>query len=183
MTIRPIRPSDEPALRALCLDTTPLRRREQSERFVIWQSYGQYYLDCEAANSFVAEEDGTPVGAILCAPDYADYMRRFAERVLPRCKPYGYLAMATARETSMLHQKVAGRYPGHMQCLWPADRPDLARPLIEALAARLEAIECRGVCAFPDRKKQAALWQSLEGLGFQFLGRSGRVLTMGKELF
>jgi len=33
--IRPIRPSDEPALRALCLDTTPLRR-EQSERFVIW---------------------------------------------------------------------------------------------------------------------------------------------------
>ena len=182
MTIRPIRPPDEAALRALCLETTPLRRREQSERFIIWQSYGQYYLDCEAANSFIALEEDKPAGAILCAPDYADYMRRFMERVFPKCKPYGYLAGATARETSLLHQKIAGRYPGHMQCLWPAARPDLAQPLFEALTARLEAIECRGVCAFPE-KKQAALWQSLEGLGFGLLGKSGRTLVMGKELF
>ena len=189
MDIRPIRPSDEAALRALCLESTPLRRREQSERFIIWTAFGQYYLDCEAANSFIAlEEDtaaghGGAVGAILCGPDYADYMRRFMERVFPKCKPYGYLAGATARETSLLHQKIAGRYPGHMQCLWPAARQDLARPLMEALAARLEAIECRGVCVFPDRKKQTALWQSLQELGFDMLGKSGRSLIMGKELF
>ena len=182
MDIRPIRPSDEPALRTLCLDTTPLRRREQSERFVIWQAFGQYYLDCEAATCFIAEEEGKPAGAILCAPDYADYMRRFTERVYPKCKPYGYMAMATARQTSLLHQKVAGRYPGHMQCLWPAARTDLAQPLFGALSARLEAIECRGVCAFPD-KKQQGLWEALQGLGFAMLGKSGRVLTMGKELF
>ncbi|MCL2494498.1 MAG: hypothetical protein FWE98_02430 [Oscillospiraceae bacterium] len=199
MEIRPIRASDEEALRALCLGTTPLRRREQSERFVIWQSFGQYYLDCEASHCFLALEETTPgpskettpgpskegnraVGAILCAPDYADYMRRFTERVSPKAKPYGYLAMATARQTSLLHQKFAGRYPGHMQCLWPASRPDLARPLFEALAAHLEAIECRGVCAFPD-KKQRALWESLQGLGFAVLGKSGNSLIMGKELF
>jgi len=183
MQIRPIRPSDEAALRALCLDTTPLRRREQSERFVIWQAFGQYYLDCEAANCFLAEEEGNAVGAIFCAPNYTDYMRRFTERVVPKCKPYGYLSMATARQTSLLHQKFAGRYPGHMQCLWPAARQDLAQPLFEALAARLEAIECRGVCAFPDRKKQLALWESLQALGFVVLGKSGTALTMGKELF
>ena len=182
MEIRPIRPSDEAALRALCLDTTPLRRREQSERFIIWQAYGQYYLDCEAANSFIAEEEGKPVGAILCAPDYADYMRRFMERVVPKCKPYGYLAQGTVRETSLLHQKLAGNYPAHMQCLWPAARPDLAAPLFDALSARLEALECRGVCAFPNRK-QTALWQALQGLGFDVLGKSGRSLIMGKELF
>jgi len=183
MIIRPIRPSDEAALRALCLETTPLRRREQSERFVIWQAYGQYYLDCEAANSFIAEEEGKPVGAILCAPDYADYSRRFNERVLPKCKPYGYMAMATARETSIMHQKVAGRYPAHFQCLWPAARQDLAQALFEALAARLETLECRGVCAFPDRKKQQGLWQSLQAMGFAVLGKSGRMVIMGKELF
>ena len=182
MTIRPIRPSDEAALRALCLEATPLRRREQSERFVIWQSFGQYYLDCEAAHCFLALEEGKPVGAILCAPDYADYARRFSERIYPKCKPYGYMAGVTARQTSLLHKKVAGRYPAHAQCLWPAARPDLAQPLFDALAARLEAIECRGVCAFPDQK-QTALWQSLQGLGFELLGKSGRTLTMGKELF
>ncbi|MDR2687941.1 MAG: hypothetical protein LBB75_09315 [Oscillospiraceae bacterium] len=182
MDIRPIRPSDEPALRALCLETTPLRRREQSERFVIWTAFGQYYLDCEAANSFIAEEGGAPAGAVLCAPDYADYLRRFTDRVYPKCKPYGYLAGATARQTSLLHQKFAGRYPGHMQCLWPAARPDLAQPLFEALAARLEALECRGVCVFPSRKQQA-LWQSLQALGFGVLGKSGQILIMGKELF
>jgi len=182
MEIRPLRASDEEALRALCLETTPLRRREQSERFVIWTAYGQYYLDCEAANCFVAVEEGNVTGAILCAPDYADYMRRFTERVYPKCKPYGYMAGVTARQSALLHKKFAGRYPGHIQCLWPNPRPDLARPLLEALAGRLEALECRGVCAFP-YQNQTALWQSLQGLGFELLGKSGRVLTMGKELF
>ena len=182
MTIRPIRPSDEAALRALCLSTTPLRRREQSERYVIWQTYGQYYLDCEAAHCFIAEEEGGPAAAVLCALDYADYMRRFTERVYPKCKAYGYMAAATARQTALLHKKVAGRYPAHMHWLLPASRPDLARPLFEALAAHLEAVECRGVCAFPSRK-QSALWESMQALGFVALGKDGHSLIMGKELF
>jgi hypothetical protein len=182
MDIRPIRPSDEAALRFLSLETTPLRRREQSERFVIWTAFGQYYLECEAANSFLAMEEDKPAGALLCAPSYADYARRFQERVYPKCKPYGYLAGVTARQTALLHQTVAGRYPGHVQCLWPAARQDLARPRIEALAARLEAIECRGVCAFPSRK-QRDLWEALQALGFDVLGKSGQMLIMGKELF
>ena len=183
MTIRPIRASDEDALRALCLDTTPLRRREQSERFVIWQVYGQYYLDCEAAHCFVALEEDKPVGAVLCAPAYADYMRRFMERVYPKCKPYGYLASATARQTSMLHKRLGGNYPAHMHCLWPEARQDLARPLFEALATHLEALECRGVCTFPNLRRQPALWESLAALGFDVLGKSSQTLLMGKELF
>ena len=182
MTIRPIRPSDEAALRALCLDTTPLRRREQSERFVIWQAYGQYYLDCEAAHCFVAIEDDDIAAAVLCAPDYADYVRRFTERVYPKCKSYGYLAAAAARQTALLHKRLGGRYPAHMQCLWPAARQDFAQPLIESLSAHLEAMECRGVCAFPDRK-QSALWEPLQALGFALLGKDGHTLLMGKELF
>jgi len=183
MDIRPIRPADEAALRALCLETTPLRRREQSERFVIWTAYGQYYLDCEAAHCFLAEEGGAPAGAVLCAPNYADYTRRFTERAYPKCKPYGYLASATARQTALLHQKLGGRYPAHMQCLWPAARQELARPLFEALSAHLEALECRGVCAFPDRKKQPALCEALSSLGFEVLGKSAQLLLMGKELY
>jgi len=182
MDIRPIRPSDEAALRALCLETTPLRRREQSERFVIWQTYGQYYLDCEAAHCFVATEGDAAVGAILCAPDYADYMRRFAERVYPKCKPYGYIASATARQCLLLHKGLAGRYPAHMHCLWSAARQELARPLFDTLFAHLEAIECRGVCAFPSQK-QTALVESLSAAGFDLFGKNGRMLLMGKELF
>ena len=182
MEIRPIRASDEAVLCALCLETTPLRRREHSERFVIWQAFGQYYLDCEAAHCLAAVEDGKVTGAILCAPNYADYSRRFMERVYPKCKPYGYFATATARQTSLLHQKYAGRYPAHMQCLWPVARPDLAEALFEALRAHLEALECRGVCAFPNQK-QAPLWEFLQSQGFAMLGKSGRVLTMGAELF
>jgi len=183
MTIRPLRAGDEDALRALCLATTPLRRREQSERFVIWQTYGQYYLDCEAAHCFISMEDEKPAGAVLCAPDFAHYMRRFTERVYPKCQPYGYLASATARQVALLHKRLAGRYPAHMHWLLPEARQDLARPLFEALAAHLEAIECRGVCVFPDPRKQPALVASLAGLGFDALGKSGRVLMMGKELY
>ena len=182
MEIRPIRPNDEAGLRALCLDTTPLRRREHSERFVIWQSFGQYYLDCEAAHCFIAIEGDKAAGAILCAPDYADYSRRFMERVYPKCKAYGYFAGSTARQTMLLHQKYAGRYPGHIHCLWTAARQDLAGPLFEALRAHLEALECRGVCAFPNQK-QPHLWEFLQGQGFAVMNKNGRVLTMGAELF
>jgi len=183
MTIRPIRASDEAALRTLCLETTPLRRREQSERFVIWQVYGQYYLDCEAAHCFIAMEEDQAVGAVLCAPDCAGYMRRFNERVYPRCKAYGYMASVTAREPASLHKRLGGRYPAHAQWLLPEARPDLAQPLFEALAAHLEAMECRGLCAFPNVRKQPALCNALGALGFETLGRSSQTLLTGKELF
>ena len=183
MTIRPLRANDAEALRALCLATTPLRRREQSERFVIWQTYGQYYIDCEVTHCFIAEAEGNMIGAILCAPDFADYTRRFMERVFPKCKPYGYIASAWARQCALLHKRLAGRYPAHMHCLWPEARQDLARPLFEALAAHLEALDCRGVCAFPDRKKQPAQCNTLVDLGFGVLGKSAQTLLMGKELF
>jgi len=183
MTIRPIRASDEEALRNLCLSTTPLRRREQSERFVIWQVYGQYYLDCEAAHCFIAMEDGAAAGAVLCAPDYAGYVRRFTERVYPKCKPYGYLASAEARQTTVLHKRLGGRYPAHVHFAVPEARQDLTQPLLAALAAHLEALECRGVCAFPSLRKQPALCESLAALGFEALGKSSQTLLMGKELF
>ena len=183
MDIRTIRPSDEAALRALCYETIPLRHRLEAERFVIWQSYGQYYLDCEAAHCFVALEGDKPVGAILCAPNYADYTRRFNERVYPKCQAYGYFAGASARQSLLMHKRLGGRYPAHMQCLWPESRQDLALPLFEALAAHLEALECRGICAFPDVKKQPALCNALSELGFEVLGKSARTLLMAKELF
>jgi len=183
MTIRLIRASDEEALRALCLSTTPLRRREQSERFVIWQVYGQYYLDCEAAHCFAALEENKLIGAVLCAPDYALYMRRFTERVYPKCQPYGYLAAANARQTALLHKRLGGQYPAHAHFLLPESRQDPASPLFETLAAHLEALECRGVCAFPHQRRQPALCGSLASLGFAALGKSSQTLLMGKELF
>ena len=194
ITVRPIRAGDEEALRALCLETTPLRRREQSERFVVWQAYGQYYLSCEAAHCFIAEETtpacghpskegNVPAAAVLCAPNYADYTRRFMERVYQKCRAYGYVATAMSRQYLLLHQKLAGRYPAHLHFLLPPARQDLAQPLFEALAAHLESLECRGVCAFPDQRKQPALYETLDALGFEFLGRSSRILLMGKELY
>lgn len=183
MEIRPLRINDEDTLRTLCLENTHLRRRLQSERYVIWQSFGQYYLDCEARHCFLADDGAGAAGAVLCAPDYAAYMRRFMGDYFPKCKPYGYSAAATARQTMLLQRKLAGHYPAHLHAMWPEDRQDLAGPLIEALSAHLEAIECRGVCAFPDAKKQPALCDSLESLGFKTIGKTGSVLQMGKELF
>jgi hypothetical protein len=182
MEIRPLRAGDTDALRTMSLETTQQRKRLQSERFVIQLVCCQYYLDSEPDHCFVALEGGRAAGAILCAPSFADYMRRFGERVYPRCKPYGFNAGATARQLLLLHKRFAGRYPAHCQCLWPGDRQDLAGPLFHALFAHLESLECRGVCAFPG-KKQLSLQGSLEALGFAHLALDGNVRTMGKELF
>jgi len=182
MEIRPLRAGDTDALRALSLETTPLRKRLQSERFVIQLICCQYYLDSEPDHCFVAAEEGRAVGALLCASNFGDYMRRFTERIYPRCKPYGYGAQSLARQCVYTHKRFAGRYPAHCQCLWPDGRQDLAAPLFEALFAHLEALECRGICVFPG-KKQAALQDSLEGLGFTYLDASGIQRVMGKELF
>ena len=107
MEIRPLRAGDTDALRALSLETTSLRKRLQSERFIIQLVYCQYYLDSEPDHCFVALEDGRPAGALLCAPGFIDYMRLFNERVYPRCKPYGYTAGALARQCMFLHKRFA----------------------------------------------------------------------------
>lgn len=182
MEIRPVRAGDTDALRALSLDTAPQRKRLQSERFVIQLIRCQYYLDSEPEHCFAALEDGRPAGALLCAPSFIDYMRRFSERVYPKCQPYGYSAGAAARQCMYLHKRIAGLYPAHCQCLWPDGRQDLAPPLFEALRTHLEALDCRGMCAFPG-KKQYALQDALEALGFAYLGPNGSVQVMGKELF
>lgn len=183
MDVRSIRATDEAALRALTLKLTPLRVRTQAERFVVWQTYGQYYLDCEAEHSLLAAQQDAIAGALMCAPSYTHYMRRFMEQIYPKCQSYGYNAKAAARQTTLLHKKIAGYYPAHLHCLWPESRQDIAGPLFDVLLPHLESIECRGICAFPDKKKQPALCETLDALGFKVREKVGSTLLMGKELF
>ena len=89
MVIRSLLFGDEDALAALCLACSPLRTRTLVERTVITQAYAKYYLDCELATCLVLEDDGVLQGALLCAPEYRDYARRFTQRYFPKLAQYG----------------------------------------------------------------------------------------------
>ncbi|MDR1464630.1 MAG: hypothetical protein LBJ11_04940 [Oscillospiraceae bacterium] len=183
MTVRPCIPADAEALRVLCLTATRLRKRTEVERLVITLSRCQYYLDCEPGHSFAAEgEHGELAAAVLCAPNCVDYQRRFQERFLPRCAPYGLSAAAEARHVGLLHQTVAGYYPAHCLFHLPDSQVNETFPLLlAALAGHLEALECRGVCTFTEKK--SPLPPLLTAAGFEPLRRQNGVLIWGKELF
>ncbi|MDR1927753.1 MAG: hypothetical protein LBQ33_03835 [Oscillospiraceae bacterium] len=180
MTIRPLRSSDAGALRGLCLAKTPLRKRSEVERLLIGLIYCDYYLDYELAHSFAALAQGELAGAVLCAPDYAAYARRVQTKLLPKCRGYGLSALASAKRVSLLHQGVAGQYPAHCQ-LFLADG-NAAGALLEAAQAHLDALGCRGVCAFPD-KREKELRQGFAAQGFALIAKKSAALIYGKELF
>jgi hypothetical protein len=179
LLIRPLAPGDGAALRRLCLATTPLRTRREVERFVVLQTYCTYYLERALAHCFVAEQDGALRAALLCAPDFAAYERRFAEGALQKCGAYGFAAAASARQVGLLHRAAAGQYPAHCVPFLPVDTLHAAAPLFAALQTHLEAADCRGVCAFP-AKKQCELRIALGDLGFEPLGHRNGFDLLGK---
>lgn len=180
LTVRPLVPGDERALRRLCLETTPLRARREVERFVILQTYCMYYLERELTHCFAAEEGGELRAALLCAPDFAAYERRFLQNVQPKFTPYGMGAAANARQVALLHRSAAGQYPAHCVPMFSEGLPGEAiAALFEALRAHLEGLGCRGVCAFT-AKNQYALREALELLGFEPVSRKNGMDTLGK---
>ena len=181
LTIRPLVPGDEPALRRLCLETTPLRARQEVERFVILQTFCMYYLERELSHCFAAEEEGGELrAALLCAPDFTAYERRFVQSVQPKFAPYGMHATANARQVALLHRNAAGQYPAHCVPMFSEGLPGAAiTTLFEAMQTHLEGLGCRGVCAFT-AKKQYALRETLENLGFEAISRRNGIDTLGK---
>ncbi|MDR2647498.1 MAG: hypothetical protein LBB67_05190 [Oscillospiraceae bacterium] len=179
MIIRPLESNDENALRDLCLAQTPLRKRTQQERFVILQSFCQYYLACEAAHCFVAEENGVMIAAALCAPDFGAYHRRFSERYAPKMAQYGVSATATSKRTLLFQQGIAGRYRAHCQFLCrEADCAAALPPLQATVANHLEALELRGVCAFVEKQRKQML-RVLGGLRYETLSKRGGIYSLG----
>ncbi len=179
LTVRPLAPADAAALRRLCLETTPLRTRTEVERFVVLQTYCTYYLERELSHCFAAELNGELRAALLCAPDFAAYERRFTQSVQSKCMPYGITAAANARQVAILHRCAAGEYPAHCVLMLPPDFLEAVPPLFAALQEHLEPLGGRGVCTF-QAKKQRNLRAALEGVGFEFVCRKNATNILGK---
>ncbi len=159
-SIRPYRPGDREALRAICCDTGFLGRPvdelfEDRELFADFQT--AYYTDAEPESAWVMEEDGRVVGYLIACLDEARH-RAFMRRRMP-----GMLLRAAGRWLTGRYNRATRRYlrwllfrgwretprrPAdaahfHFNLLPSARGAGATKALFDAFAARLEMSSAR----------------------------------------
>lgn len=114
--IRSFKAGDEDGLRGICR-TTATAPAYQKKPELVTTLFCDYYFEQEAQNLFVAANlEDKPVGYVLCAENYADYLERFNrcyfarvralslfEALLKRLEPLVYLPLAKKGYTAHLH--------------------------------------------------------------------------------
>ena len=120
-------------------------------RDALFAAYLDYYLDCESEFCFVAANDaGTPVGYVICAPDFKKYSERFFSNKLPysakliKSDPGVWLAK---KAETLLLKKTAAEYPAHLHIdiLPEGQRIGIGTALVDALKEKLRAHGVPGV--------------------------------------
>lgn len=150
MEIRQYRPEDKIALRRVCSVTAPAFSTDK-EKDALYAAYLDYYLDCESEYCFVAaNDDGVPIGYVICAHDYGEYARRYFSRELPystkllKSAPKVWLSK---KAEAALTKKVAAEYPAHLHIdiLPEGQRMGIGTALIDKLKEKLASSGIGGV--------------------------------------
>jgi ribosomal protein S18 acetylase RimI-like enzyme len=196
VTIRAVRPADEPALYDVCLrtganggDATSLYRDPR----LLGEVYVGPYLALEPDLAFVVADDDDAVGGyVLGARDTADFERRCEAAWWPALRaryPRGSSTGADADVIRLIHRPpraepaVLAAFPSHLHVdLLPAwQGGGWGRRLLETLFDALRAAGSAGVHLGVSRRNEPAIG-FYRRLGFTELGGDAHGLTMGRPL-
>lgn len=184
-TIRPLRAEDRAAVREICLRTAGIAVKTPAQRAFLWTMYSDCYTGEYPDFCFVAaDRSGRPVGYILCAPGYKDYLTAFRRSYLPQLKRISLYQWFRAGAEARWMRPFAGRgYPAHMHIdlLEEARHRGVGTQLFQALCARLRAEGIPGLCLGVGAENRNAI-AFYRKMGFLPLRRAGGSLVMGIRL-
>lgn len=185
VNIRPYRPADQAAVRQICIATSSIPVKTERQRRYLLTMYNDYYTQQSPTTCWVAvDTEDTPIGYILCAPDYDTYWQIFRSTYVPRLRK-GSLLQASAAYCEARYQRkyAAMGFPAHLHIdiRNGYQHMGIGTQLMDALTNRLRQLQVSGVflVAGSDNEKAIRFYQKY---GFIKIGKPGGAVAMGLRL-
>ena len=187
-TIRPARQSDMRAVEHICRMTAGnLARTNDIIGEATAKTYSTYYIrECTDTCFVLADDTDTPVGYILCEPDYKRYRKVFRKKDVPAIysiyKKDGVSAWFLPVPFSFFGRK----YPAHLHIdiLPEYQNKGYGRLLVNELLTELHKRQVKGVMLTADAENDGAI-RFYKRLGFETVVCSKRInaIIMAKNIF
>lgn len=114
MQIRRFRQEDATAVRNICF-LTASGKRYQKNKDLVCALFCDYYINFEPSNCFVlTAENDLPVGYVLCAQNYEQYIKTFLENYYDKLKSMSKTEAFLKRHEKAFFKSVAKDYPAHL---------------------------------------------------------------------
>ncbi|MEG1805523.1 MAG: GNAT family N-acetyltransferase [Clostridia bacterium] len=185
-SIRKIKDSDREILNQICIETavySHIKNPSGNYARAIALMFADYYSVCEKENSFVAvDENDTPKGYIMCAPNFDDYKRKFMAQFSKPLAKLGVIYLLSQKSSFRKNKKFASEYPSHLHInlLPEMQNQGVGSALIDTLFEHLQAQNIKGVMLGCYAQNYGAI-KFYSRNGFVELGRSGNEVFMGKK--
>lgn len=185
MQIRPIEERDIPTLEHICLATAaPALKKDGPARETTLLLYSRWYTRCARTHCFtVTDNSDTPVGYILCAPDYRAYKQSFREHECKQIRRYGFARYIYAYFSPRVQKKYAKTYPAHLHIdLLPAyQNQGVGTQLMQTLQSHLKEMGVSGIFLSVGKQNSGAV-RFYKRNGFRVLDIIGGTVLMGCKL-
>ena len=113
VTIRKFEEKDRNIIRKICMDTgkKSFQKSEKKRNFIALM-WIDYYMDFEPDNIFVADDDGTACGYVLCSTNRELFNNKMKEVYIPKVKKISFLLWLFSKITVKTSYKLDGKFGG-----------------------------------------------------------------------
>ena len=143
LTIRPCEKEDLQALRSICEETSTIPCETDAQKAFLHYVFCDPYVETQTEHCFVAvDEQNTPIGYILCAPDTRAFLDVFRREYLPKIDRLGLHFGLQARAAQFVHAALCKTFPAHLHIdlSGPARHRGTGTALMNALKAHLASM-------------------------------------------
>lgn len=170
----------------ICLENSRFADNQTpTNRAVLCAGYTDYYLDEEPQFCFVAADDETPIGYILCAADSDNFREMMTEAYLPLVRKISssdYFKLASELKVGAHYAKQGFTARLQIAVLPEFQHQGVGAMLLQALLDKLKDMFVEGVYAVCEQKNEAA--KALFGkFGFDDIDYLSGEVVFGKKIY
>lgn len=183
MNIVPYEQSFKPDVQNICIETaSPSLTKDSKATEILLLQYCNYYLECVPQYCFVATDNNSAVGYILCTPDYNAYSKDIIN-YNNQIRKINFFKGIQCSFENKIYKKYALQYPAHLHIdlLEEYTRNGVGSKLITALIDKLKKEKIKGIMLSCASSNTRAL-NFYKKHGFRVLKQNKIFAILGRNL-